>query len=200
VSRFHQPRWQLHIRLRFLGSNQHCPSGSLLLRIALCVAISLRSQHTLPRKRCLFNTPSLQRDGAVNTPGLSQTNTQRSGMRRRKTLPHIVHCCHVATLSSSSAKHSVPDILGQLVLVTLCKKVTCKLLTIVWNRRQSRGHRIQWSLSDLVVWWLRRLWWRRQLEQTVSFGELRSDPFKLHTDITALNQCYFNWGAKYANF
>ena len=119
-------------------------------------------------------------------PVLSHLTTQRSGMWRQKTLPHIIHCCHVATLNSSSAKHSVPDILGQLVLVTLCKTVTCKLLTIVRNRRQTRSHWIHRSLSYLVVWRFRRLWWWRQLEQTVSLGELQIVASELNTGTTAL--------------
>ena len=45
-------------------------------------------------------------------PGMSQLNTQRSGMQRQKTLPHIIHCCHVATLKADShmacLAHAVP--------------------------------------------------------------------------------------------
>ena len=104
------------------------------------------------------------------------------------------HSMCESSFSSSSAKHCVPDMLLQLVLVTLCKKVTCKLLTIVRNRRQSRSHWIQRSLSYLVVWRLRWLGWRRQLEQTVSLSELQTVPFKLHVETTALKQYYLTWG------
>ena len=169
-----------------------CCCVSHYVRRFSCI-VSRPYRDRLPLRYIHFTTYFTTRRSS-KYPGLSQPNTQRSGMRRHKTLPHIIHCCHVATLSSSSAKHSVPDILGQLLLVTLCKKVTWKLLTIVRNRRQSRSHWIQWSLSYLVVWWLRRLWWGRQLEQTGSLGELQNVPFKQHIETTALNQCYLTWG------
>ena len=99
-----------------------CCCVSHYVRRFSCI-VSRPYRDRLPLRYIHFTTYFTTRRSS-KYPGLSQPNTQRSGMRRHKTLPHIIHCCHVATLSSSSAKHSVPDILGQLLLVTLCKKVT----------------------------------------------------------------------------
>lgn len=52
---------------------------------------------------------------SIKYPGLSQPNTQSSGMRRQRTLPHIIHCCHVAILVAPQQ-----NILSRIFLVNSC--------------------------------------------------------------------------------